>query len=110
MNEVIQAELIQMLITIIWALVGALSMGVSLGILIKFFDWLTPVNEWNQIKSGNMAMGIILAAVIIAFGMVISTISLPQEFTITLRTQVPIVQEQVQNVVNNEKVEKNIMK
>ena len=52
LNEVMQ--------TVVWALVGAVSMGISLGLLIKFFDWMTPVNEWNQIKNGNIAMGLVL--------------------------------------------------
>lgn len=78
LNEVMQ--------TVAWALVGAVSMGISLGLLIKFFDWMTPVNEWNQIKNGNIAMGLVLASVVISFGFVISCTLIPTEFNIQIIT------------------------
>jgi len=84
MAEVLKGEIIQMLITIAWALAGSLAMGISLGVLIKFFDWMTPVNEWNQIKNGNIAMGIILGAVILAFGLVVATTLIPDTFQINV--------------------------
>jgi uncharacterized membrane protein YjfL (UPF0719 family) len=79
LNEVIR--------TVAWALVGALSMGISLGLLIKFFDWMTPVNEWNQIKNGNIAMGLVLASVILAFGFVIACTLIPTEFNVRIITE-----------------------
>jgi uncharacterized membrane protein YjfL (UPF0719 family) len=54
-----------------WAVVAALSMSVSLGLLLKVFDLLTPIDEWEEIKKGNVSVAIILAAVIIAFGIVV---------------------------------------
>ncbi len=42
-------------------------------ITLKLFDWSTPkVDEWDLIKQGNLAMAIVLAAVILALGMVVS--------------------------------------
>lgn len=92
----------ELLFTIIWALVGALSMGISLGLLIKFFDWMTPVNEWNQIKNGNLAMGIVLGAVILAFGMVIACTLIPSKlkFTVELVQPPPAVAASVVTPVN----------
>ena len=63
--------LLQYLITFGWALTGALSMGISLGILIKIFDWISPLNEWEEIQKGNMAMAVVLASVIIGAALVI---------------------------------------
>ena len=38
------------LITFGWALTGAISMAVSLGVLVKIFSKITPINEWEEIK------------------------------------------------------------
>ena len=43
----------QYLITFGWALTGAISMAISLGIMLKIFAWLTPINEWEEIKNKN---------------------------------------------------------
>ncbi len=71
---VFKKEFIEMALTILWALSGSIAMGISLGILIKFFDAMTPVNEWEEIRKGNTAMGIILGAVVIAFAIVIAAV------------------------------------
>ena len=59
------------LITFGWAITGAVSMGIALGIGLKIYDWLTPLDEWEEVKKGNIGMAIILAAVILAFALVI---------------------------------------
>jgi uncharacterized membrane protein YjfL (UPF0719 family) len=62
------------LITFGWAIVGSVSMGLGIIIALKMFDLATTkVDEWELIKQGNIPMAIILAAVIIALGMVISS-------------------------------------
>lgn len=55
-----------------WALVGALSMAVSLAVLLKVFTWLTPVDEWEELRNGNVGIAIVLGAAIIAFALVVS--------------------------------------
>jgi len=85
MDPVTKQQIIEAVLTIAWALVGALSMGISLGLLIKFFDWMTPVNEWNQIKNGNIAMGLVLGSVIMAFGLVIACTLVPTKFEIVVK-------------------------
>lgn len=67
----------QYLITLGWALTGAVSMALSLGILIKIFDWISPVNEWEEIKKGNMSMAVVLAAVILGTALVIGLTIIP---------------------------------
>jgi uncharacterized membrane protein YjfL (UPF0719 family) len=37
-----------------WGLVGVVTMAVSLWILLKVFTWLTPVDEWEELKKGNL--------------------------------------------------------
>ena len=53
-------------VTFGWALVGAISMGIALILMLKLFTWSTrEVDEWQLIKENNIAMAIVLAAVII---------------------------------------------
>ena len=60
-----------------WGIVGALSLAVGLGILLRVFDWLTPINEWEEIKKGNISVAIIMAAVVLALGIAIGFAIMP---------------------------------
>jgi len=55
-----------------YGFVAAVIMSIALGMLIKVWNWLTPVDEWEELKNGNIAVGIVLAAVIIGFAIVVS--------------------------------------
>ena len=50
-----------------WGIVGILTMVLSLWIVLLVFTWLTPVDEWEELKKGNLAMALVMAAVIISF-------------------------------------------
>lgn len=52
---------------------GALMMSLALAILVKVWNWITPIDEWEELKKGNIAVAIVLSAVIIAFAIVISS-------------------------------------
>ena len=41
------------------------------------FHWLTPVDEWDELKKGNLAIAIVMASVIIGFALVISSAIAP---------------------------------
>jgi len=59
------------LFTFGWALVGTLSMAVAFAVMMKVFNWLTPIDEWAEMKNGNIAIAIVMAAVIISAAIVI---------------------------------------
>ena len=62
------------LITFGWAIVGSVAMGLGIIIALWMFDLSTrKVDEWDLIEKGNIAMAIVLAAVIIALGIVIAS-------------------------------------
>jgi len=67
----------QYLITFGWALTGAISMAIALGILVKIFSWITPIDEWEEIKKGNIGVAIILASIIIGTALVIGLTVMP---------------------------------
>jgi uncharacterized membrane protein YjfL (UPF0719 family) len=60
-----------------WGVVGAVTMAVSLWILLKVFTWLTPVDEWEELRKGNLGIAIVLAAVIIGFAVVVGSMVAP---------------------------------
>ncbi|NCS99330.1 DUF350 domain-containing protein [Candidatus Parcubacteria bacterium] len=69
--------LLQYIITFGWAITGAISMGISLSILIKIFSWISPIDEWDEIKKGNMSAAIVMAAVILGAALVIGLTVMP---------------------------------
>jgi uncharacterized membrane protein YjfL (UPF0719 family) len=60
-----------------WGVVGAITMAVSLWILLKVFTWLTPVDEWEELRKGNLGIAIVLAAVIVGFAIVVGSMVAP---------------------------------
>ncbi len=68
--------LIAYAITFGWAIVGSVSMGVGVFLSLKLFTLATRgVDEWKLIREGNVPMGIILAALIIAIGYVVASVT-----------------------------------
>jgi uncharacterized membrane protein YjfL (UPF0719 family) len=63
--------------TFLWGLTGALTMAVALPLLLWVFDKFTPIDEWKEIKNGNMAVGVIIAALIIGFAIVMGFCVVP---------------------------------
>lgn len=69
MSDIFQAYAI----TFGWAIVASVSMGVGIIITLKLFDLSTTnVDEWQLIKDGNIPMAIILAAIVLSLGLVVS--------------------------------------
>ncbi len=63
---------IQYLITFGWALTGAVSMAISISIGLKIFNWISPLDEWQEIKNGNIGIAILLSAVVIGMALVVA--------------------------------------
>ncbi|WP_428306980.1 DUF350 domain-containing protein [Lacipirellula sp.] len=61
-------------ITFGWAIVGSVAMGAGIVIALKLFTLATRgVDEWQLVKNGNIPIAIILAAVIVSLGLVVSS-------------------------------------
>lgn len=60
-----------------YGVAGALMMSLALGILVKIWNWFTPIDEWEELKKGNIAVALVLAAVVIAFAIVIAAAIAP---------------------------------
>jgi len=68
MNEIIM----QYLITFGWAITGAVSMALSLSIVAKVFTLISPIDEWEALKNGNMAVALVLSSAILGAAVVIA--------------------------------------
>jgi hypothetical protein len=64
--------------TIGWAIAGGVGMGLGLIVALKVFTVLTrDVDEWAEVKKGNLGMAIILSAVILGTSLVIMMCAKP---------------------------------
>ena len=78
LNKIIIMQIFkEYLITFGWAITGAISMAISLGILVKVFSWITPINEWEEIKNDNKGVALILCSVILGTALVIGLTLMP---------------------------------
>jgi uncharacterized membrane protein YjfL (UPF0719 family) len=55
-----------------WAVVAALAFSFAMGLSIKVFDWMSKdINEWEEIKKGNLGVALIFVAMILSVALVI---------------------------------------
>lgn len=70
----VEAILTAYAITFGWAIVGSISMSLGIVIALKLFTLATPrIDEWDLIARGNLSMAIVLAAIVLAVGIVIAS-------------------------------------
>ncbi len=67
----------QYAITMGWGITGAITMAIALPILLWVFDKFTPIDEWQEIKKGNIGVAIIIAALILGFAIVMGLSIIP---------------------------------
>lgn len=59
------------LFTFGWSLVGSVSMAIALAVMFKVFNWTTPLDEWEEIRKGNLGVAIVMAASILSAAIVV---------------------------------------
>ncbi|HHZ98198.1 MAG TPA: DUF350 domain-containing protein [Candidatus Marinimicrobia bacterium] len=48
-----------------WSVVAALGFSIGIGLALKVFDWMsTDIEEWEEIKNGNMGVSLIFITLI----------------------------------------------
>ena len=58
--------------SLLWAITAAIGIGLGVGISLKVFDWLsTDIDEWEEIKKGNMGVSMIFTALIVMVGLIV---------------------------------------
>jgi len=55
-----------------WILIASLGFGLGTGIAIKIFDLISKdINEWEEVKNGNMGVVAILVSIIVMVGIIV---------------------------------------
>jgi uncharacterized membrane protein YjfL (UPF0719 family) len=55
-----------------WAIVAAVSFAFAMALAIKVFDFMSgDIDEWEEIKKGNLGVALIFVAMILAIGLVL---------------------------------------
>ena len=57
---------------LLWAITAAIGFGLGVGISLKVFDWLsTDIDEWAEIRNGNMGVSLIFVSLIVMVGLIV---------------------------------------
>ena len=58
--------------SLLWAITAAIGFGLGVGISLKVSDWLsTDIDEWEEIKKGNMGVSLIFVSLIVMVGLIV---------------------------------------
>ena len=58
--------------SLLWAITAAIGFGLGVCISLKVFDWLsTDIDEWEEIKKGNMGVSLIFVSLIVMVGLIV---------------------------------------
>ncbi len=58
--------------SLLWAITAAIGFGLGVGISLKVFDWLSrDIDEWEEIKKGNMGVSLIFVSLIVMVGLIV---------------------------------------
>ena len=58
---------------LVWAITGGLCMAIVAPIALKIFDWVTKdIDEFEELKKGNIAVAIVFFGVLLAIGLVVA--------------------------------------
>ena len=55
-----------------WSIAAAVGFAFGIGIALKVFDWLsTEIDEWEEIKKGNMGVSLIFISLSVMVGLLV---------------------------------------
>ena len=68
----LEETLLQYLRAVGWSVTAAVVFAFGVGIALKVFDWLsTDIDEWEEIKKGNMGVALIFISLIVMVGLLV---------------------------------------
>ena len=63
---------LQMGRSLLWALTAAIGFAIAMGLAINVFDKLSgDIDEWEEIKKGNLGVALIFVAMILSIGLIL---------------------------------------
>ena len=54
-----------------WIVVAVIGFAISIAISLFIFSKMTPINEWEEVGKGNIAVALIIIAIIIMSGLLV---------------------------------------
>lgn len=55
-----------------WVIVAAIGFSFGIGLALKVFTWLSvDINEWEEIKKGNIGVSLIFISIILMVGFLV---------------------------------------
>ena len=68
----LKGVLLEYLRAVGWSVAAAVGFAFGVGIALKVFDWLsTDIEEWEEIKKGNMGVSLIFISLIVMVGLLV---------------------------------------
>ena len=68
----LNAQLIEYLRAIGWALTASIGFSLGISIALTVFDKLTPhINQWSEIKAGNLGASLIITSIVVMIGIIV---------------------------------------
>ena len=68
----LKGTLLEYLRAVGWSVAAAVGFAFGIGIALKVFDWLsTEIDEWEEIKKGNMGVSLIFISLIVMVGLLV---------------------------------------
>ena len=68
----LEETLIQYLRAVGWSVTAAVGFAFGVGIALKVFDYLsTDIDEWKEIKKGNIGVSLIFISLIVMVGLLV---------------------------------------
>ncbi|MCS5653471.1 MAG: DUF350 domain-containing protein [Candidatus Neomarinimicrobiota bacterium] len=68
----LKGTLLEYLRAVGWSVAAAVGFAFGVGIALKVFDWLsTDIEEWEEIKKGNMGVSLIFISLIVMVGLLV---------------------------------------
>ena len=68
----LNAQIIEYLRAIGWALTASIGFSLGISIALTVFDKLTPnINQWSEIKAGNYGVSLIITSLVVMIGIIV---------------------------------------
>ena len=68
----LNAQIIEYLRAIGWALTASIGFSLGISIALTVFDKMTPhINQWSEVKAGNQGASLIITSIIVMIGLIV---------------------------------------
>ena len=66
------AQIIEYLRAVGWALAASIGFSLGISIALTVFDKMTPhINQWSEVKAGNHGASLIITSIIVMIGIIV---------------------------------------